>query len=232
MNWLLIIVLIGMAICIWNGYRKGFLRILLSLVSIVVTVIFVTIATPYISEYLENHTSISKAIEEKCLEYIELSAEEKLEGEAEDKQKLLEEAGLSLPSGIWEELVSSGTHAADQVLEETGVYTSLAQTMASFIVNGIAFFIALIIAIIVMAILVRVLNLVSKVPVIKQANHILGVAAGFVQGVLYLWLFFYLVAVTCTSEFGLMMIDYIYKSNLLTYLYNNNLLLYIIMGYL
>ncbi len=227
MNWLLIIVLIGMAFCIWRGYQKGFLRMLLSLVSIIVVVMFVTITTPYISDYIENHTSLGKKIEEQCLEHIKLTAEDKIDKEAEDKQKVLEEAGISLPSGIWEDILSSGTDVADQVMEETGVYETLAQTTAHFVVSGISFFVALTIATILMIILTRTLNLVAKLPIIKQANHFLGIMAGFAQGMILLWLFFYLVAVTCTSEFGLMMIDYIHQSVLLTYLYNNNLVLYL-----
>ena len=129
MNWLLIGVLAVMIICVMYGYRKGFIRILFSLISIVVLMAFVTISTPYIGTFLEEHTSLQAAIEEKCLEHIKASAEKNMEDnlkeQTSDKQKMLEDAGIQLPRGIWENLLDTGIGAADKVMEESGMYQTL-----------------------------------------------------------------------------------------------------------
>ena len=67
MNWLLIIIAGVLLLCVLHGYRKGFLRILFSLVSLALSIAFVAIATPYICDFLENHTKLQAAIEEKCI---------------------------------------------------------------------------------------------------------------------------------------------------------------------
>lgn len=229
MNWLLIIVIVGMLLCILHGYRKGFLRILFSLVSIILAIVFVTIATPYICSFLENNTPLKAKIEEKCLTHIELSAKENMEDKAEDQQDALSDAGITLPSAIWEKIIAQGVGAADTALEKTGTYEMLADSLSHFIVNGIAFFAALVLASIALFILARVLNVIAMLPLIRNVNHLLGVLAGFVQGMVLLWLFLYLVAICCTSSFGIKMLDYINQSELLSYLYNHNLVLYVIM---
>ena len=56
MNWLLVVVLAVLALCIMNGYHKGFLRMVYSLVSWIVVLVFVTWATPYINSYIKENT--------------------------------------------------------------------------------------------------------------------------------------------------------------------------------
>lgn len=231
MNWLLIIIAVGLAFCMLHGYKKGFIRILFSLVSIVLAIAFVTLATPYICTYLEDHTPLKTNIEAKCLEHIQVSAKDNMAEEAGNQQKTLTDAGITLPSGIFEKMLDQGVSTANDALEQTGAYQALADSLSHFIVNGIAFFAAFVIATIALFIIARVLNLIAKLPLIRNVNHLLGVIAGFVQGMVLIWLFLYLVAVCCTSSFGIMMLDYINESMLLSYLYNHNLVLYLIMLY-
>lgn len=63
MNWLLVVVLAVLALCIMNGYHKGFLRMVYSLVSWIVVLVFVTWATPYINSYIKENTGIYQEIE-------------------------------------------------------------------------------------------------------------------------------------------------------------------------
>lgn len=236
MNWLLIGVLAVIILCVMYGYWKGFIRILFSLISIVVLMAFVTISTPYVAKFLEENTSLQTMIEEKCLERIRASAEknieDKLESQNTDRQKMLEDAGISLPDGIWEDLLDAGIGATDKVMEQSGMYQTLAENMSHFIVNGIASLAALIVGVIALFVIARLLNLMSKLPVIREVNHFLGVLAGLMLGLAIVWIFLYLVAIFCTSPFGLLMTNYIQQSVVLTWLYNHNLILYLILMYL
>lgn len=236
MNWLLIGVLAVIILCVMYGYWKGFIRILFSLISIVVLMAFVTISTPYVAKFLEENTSLQTMIEEKCLERIRASAEknieDKLESQNTDRQKMLEDAGISLPDGIWEDLLDAGIGATDKVMEQSGMYQTLAENMSHFIVNGIASLAALIVGVIALFVIARLLNLMSKLPVIREVNHFLGVLAGLMLGLAVVWIFLYLVAIFCTSPFGLLMTNYIQQSVVLTWLYNHNLILYLILMYL
>lgn len=233
MNWLLICVIAVVVLCALYGYWKGFLGILFSMVSVLLLLAMVTITTPYIDSFLEEHTSIRSTIEQQCLEHIRKTTgqqmDDTLTNEKNEKQKLLEDAGINLPDKAWEKVLDSGADATNDILETSGIYAAVAESMAHFLVNGIASVIALIAGVILLFVLGRLLNIVSRLPVIKEVNHFLGVASGLVLALTLIWLFFYFVTILCTSSFGIMITQYIRESTILTWLYENNMLLYLIM---
>lgn len=232
MNWLLLCVAAVIAVCVWTGYRKGFLHIVFSLVSIALLVAFVTITTPYFRNFLEEHTSLEYRMEKKCLEALRTHASKDLEDEmqenAPDSREKLQDAGIRFPDRVWDHLLETGIDAADQALEESGLYQRLAAGMSRYIVNGIASCAAWITGAILLAVLARLLHIVSRLPVIREVNHILGVASGLLLGLAVTWIFFYIITICCASPFGMMMTDYIHRSAILTWLYNHNVILYML----
>ena len=54
MNWLLVVVLVILAGHTIKGYRRGLLRVLFSVASLLITVLFVAWATPYVSNFLKS----------------------------------------------------------------------------------------------------------------------------------------------------------------------------------
>ena len=166
MNWLLVGVLFTLAFCTIKGYQKGFIRVAFSLVSFFLVIAFVTWAEPYISDYLENNTGIYTAIQEKCEEQLKKSvenganAEEKEQAsqdventgedtgadpnaeEGNEPKSSLEMAGIVLPKAWEQQLIDHGIGVADQFLENSGVYTQIAEILAHYIISGIAFFLA------------------------------------------------------------------------------------------
>ena len=82
MNWLLIIVVLLLALCVVNGYRKGFLRMMYSMVSWVIMFALVTWATPYINTFLRDNTSIYQTIAVYCEQQIREKTEKQIEQEA------------------------------------------------------------------------------------------------------------------------------------------------------
>ena len=233
MNWLLVGVLFTLAFCTIKGYQKGFIRVAFSLVSFFLVIAFVTWAEPYISDYLENNTGIYTAIQEKCEEQLKKSVEnganaEEKEQASQDVENTGEDTGADPNAEEGNEPKSSLEMAGNS--KTAG--TQIAEILAHYIISGIAFFLAYVIAVVLLKVISRLLNLVSRLPVIHGVNKMLGVAAGFIQGMLYIWLFFYLIAICCTSSFGIQMNRYIDQSSLLTWLYNNNPLLGLLMWFL
>ena len=99
-------------------------------------------------------------------------------------------------------------------------------------VEGIAFFIALVTAWTIVHVIARALRIVSRIPVLSGVNRTLGIFAGGIYGLILVWIGFYIIAVTSTSEMGGVLVTYIYQSNLLKYLYENNAILTIIINFL
>lgn len=235
MNWVLIVVLLILGYNIMRGYRKGFLRIVYSMVSWIIVLTFVTAATPYINAYLMEHTALYEQIEQKCSEQIRKSAEER-SGSVQEKsgidQQELSQLGIMLPDSVVNDIVEKTGDMAGQIIEQSGVYDEIAKQVAEFVVEGISFLIALTIAWTIVHVIARVLGIVSRIPILSGVNRTLGVFAGGVYGLILIWIGFYIIAVTSTSEIGSALVTYIYQSNLLKYLYENNVILTIVMNFL
>lgn len=236
MNGLELVVFGIIAVCVFMGYRAGFLKVIYSLFSWVLVLVFVTWSTPYIAEYLEKNTRIQATIQEQCVEYLKEKAENALSDRTEEygqeQQQNLEDAGIWLPKDLMEEITGSAAVTIGEALDGSGVYGEVAASIAHFIVEGIAFFIALIVAGIFAHWLMQLLNLVSHLPILHGANKTLGAVAGILKGLVVVWLGFYVITICGTSEWGKEMLTYVRKSAFLSYLYQHNILLQIIRNFL
>lgn len=236
MNILDFIVLGIIVFCCYTGYRKGFLRVVYSLLSWFLVLAFVTWSTPYLTEYLETKTPLQTTIQEKCVTYMETKTQEAVAEQTteygQEQQKNLENEGIWLPESIMEEITGSAGGTVSEILQTSGVYDEVANIIAHYIIQGIAFFIALVIAGIFSHWLSKSLNLVSRIPVMRGVNKTLGLGAGAIKGLVIVWLIFCIITLCSTSELGDQFLTYINKSIFLSYLYENNILLQIIMAFL
>ena len=146
MNWVLMLVLLVLVCCAIYGYTKGFLRIVFSLVAWVIVLVFVSWATPHVSQWIQENTTIYEKIEAACEESVRRAAQGKMEEGAVEQYGEAGELGLDLPESVMAQIVSGASGAADTVLAETGVYAGIAQSLAGFIVQGIAFVTVLILS--------------------------------------------------------------------------------------
>lgn len=67
-NWLLIIVATIFIICIVVGYVRGFLKLGLSLLSTVLTLVIVLVFSPYVADALAKYTPVDDFIQKKTIE--------------------------------------------------------------------------------------------------------------------------------------------------------------------
>lgn len=236
MNGLEIVVIGILILNVFWGYKRGFLRVAYSLISWILLLGFVTWSTPYITEYLEKNTEIKAYLQQKCLAYIERSANEIIiEGTLDATENMgqtteADNAGLS--DNILEQIAQMTANSAGEVFEDMGLYEQMAESVAHFIIEGIAFFAALIIAGIISACLGNILDLVSYLPIIHGANKTLGALAGVLKGIILIWLGFYIVTIFAATDGGKQLLIYIEESPFLLYLYNHNIVLEIIMTFL
>ena len=223
MNWVLMLVLLVLVCCAIYGYTKGFLRIVFSLVAWVIVLVFVSWATPHVSQWIQENTTIYEKIEAACEESVRRAAQGKMEEGAAEQYG---EAGeLGLPESVMAQIVSGASGAADTVLAETGVYAGIAQSLAGFIVQGIAFVTVLILSWILVHVISALLGIVSHIPILKGVNRFTGMLAGLMEGLLIVWIAFYIVALCSTGETGRVIVSYINQSAFLKELYENNILL-------
>ena len=226
MNVLLIAVLVILLGAVGLGYKRGFIRIAFSLVSMVLVILLVSLVTPPVTGFLKEHTTIYADLSTMCAERIQQSFGQPSDsvGEAAGGEAI---EGLKLPKVWADQLVEKAGGALNQAAEESGVYQYVGDYIADWILRGIVFLTAFVVVSIVLRLVVGLLDLVAKLPLIKGANKLLGSAAGLVQGLLIVWVLFFLIAVACTSRLGQTLLGNIEDSAFLTFLYEHNGLLYL-----
>lgn len=228
MSILFVVVIIILAGFTLHGYIKGMVRVVFSLVSIFLTIGLVTWMTPHVSEFLKNKTPIYHTIQEKCVERIQVKAKADMKEEAEE-QKPINIGGIDIPEK-WQKILSQKTtDATDNLLKENGVYESIGSYLAEIIVNMIACVLTFIIVVLVLRVLVNMLDLVAKLPVLNSMNHLGGTIAGALQGIVIVWILFFVITISQTSELGQGLIKDINNNILLKTLYENNGIEYIMM---
>lgn len=231
MNWVLILVIAIFAGYTLAGFSKGFLKIVYSLVSWIVILVVVITATPYIENYLKNNTGIYNKVVAYCEETIREQAQQQLTESGEEAAEALSENELfsviadKIPKELLEKLKIQATELTDELMNSQGLYNKAAVAMAELLIRGVSTFVAIILGIIISVMISALLGFVSHLPIIGFADRILGLATGAVNGLLIVWIAFYLVAVLCTTKWGSIVIAQIYENEMLLYLYENNIVL-------
>lgn len=133
MNWLLILVVLLVAGNIVWGFFRGFLRVVYSMAAWILILVFVTFATPYVADWMTEHTGLNTRIEKNCKEKLQnaVAGEEKgTEEQNTQEQKDLSGLGMKLPANVWNQI--GDTHKlADGWMEQSGLYNTIASKASS-----------------------------------------------------------------------------------------------------
>lgn len=219
MNYLLIAILTLLIWSVFDGYKKGFMRTVFALVSWIIVLVVCNIATPMVTDFLIEETSIADtvgdAIAEKVNEVIAQS------GVAELEQNLPEEIKNMLAEGninIEELLAANG----DVIVDATSiVYT---------VVSIIAFVLVIVVTRVLVWVVDKVLGIASKFPLIGSLDKLLGLVCGAAKGILICWIVLAVVSMVVIPNANVDFASMIQESQLLTWLQNNNYILKMFVG--
>ena len=232
MNWLFIVIVLVFIYCLYKGYRKGLLRMVFAVASWAIMLAIVSVGTPYVNDYLTNHTGLyallAEQFEDRLQESIEQAGQKQLDAASQSEMQQLEAMGIKVPESLLDNQVVLYYHTAKCFFGLGGIYYNKAQSRYAFTVKGIATLLTWIFAALVVSLIAHILGIVSKIPILRGVNKYLGVAAGAIYALLLVWTLFSVTALCAGSELGSNMIGLITENRILTYLYNNNLVLLIL----
>ncbi len=219
MNWLLVLTVCFVAANIVHGFSKGLLRVLYSMVAWILVLAAVSWMTPYVADWMMKNTTITERIESSCKEKIQdivIGEEETGSSETGDYDTV-----------FWDSLLETQMSAVG-FPGESGIYDAMAQKMMEVTVKAVSFILVLVVTLLISSLLTKILDLIGKLPVIGEANHVLGGVAGFAKGIFLVWLFFAFIAIRSTTAAGGALYTQIQKTPLLFWFYKNNPLLIIL----
>lgn len=252
MNLLTVIVLIIFALCILRGYRRGFVKSLASMASLVLSIILVNFATPYVSEFLQKQTPVYDYILKKCEDAFSVDnfGQTQNEGQKDDAQQAegagqtegAQEEGIEQENTApaWQEGVIDALPVPEvlkNLLKQNNTpqyYRQLAaksfeeyvpRYMAGLILNICSFLATLVLVISFIWLAVMMLDMITSLPVIHGINQILGLALGFLQGLIIVWVALLIITIFSHTDAGRQLMRMITESPILSALYDHNILL-------
>lgn len=238
-NFLLIVVLAILVGLAFMGYRKGFIKMVVSMLSVVITFVLVVALQPKISGmlremdlYEELRRDTTTAIHDKIYEELEHS---NLWEQVDDFENFMDELleRLKIPQEM-QGFVKRGIEKIN--LKETtmenaadALAAQIGQKLADLVVDCGVFAISYIVILTVVKILFGVLNIISLLPLIHGANKLAGLALGFAEGLCIVWVFFLLATTFGGAKLNETLFPQIQSNPFLLLLYENNLLMKFLM---
>ncbi len=220
MNILTIIILAVLALSIFGGYKKGFLKTAFSLVSWIIVLVLCNFATPIVTDMLIEKTVIEVVVQTTVDTKINEVINETIETSD------LAELDAALPAELKTALLGENGSLQEVVTNGVALDTT---PLVNGIVGILGFVITVIVLRLAMVVVEVVLNIVAKLPLIGPMDKLLGLACGVGTGIILCWVVLAIVSVLALTGVNTELATYISQSELLTWLQDNNVLLNLIL---
>lgn len=216
MNWLLIVVAAVIGGCGYMGYRKGLVKVLFALLAAVVSLVLVGLVSPFIADFLQKETPLPAYVKEKS---IAMAAEWNGSQEVETEESRLAVIDTyEVPEFLKSYFKTENT----EEMMELDFNDYISNKIVDLVIGAASFVIAFVIINLALYLLSVLLNTVMKLPVLHSINRLGGLLAGLAEGLLAVWMFFLVITLLCSTEFGKECMQRIGEGKVLSFLYNVN----------
>lgn len=222
-NIALILVVIFLVIMAFNGYKKGALRILITMVALVITIILASLFTPTATKLLKEYTPIYNTINQQMVKFVGEKLDQNAKDQTGEVQRTAIEA-LPLPESITNVLIKNNNDQGYAIIGASDFSTYVASSLTNVLMNAISYIGLFILISIVFRILIVIADIISKLPIINGVNRVAGTLLGLVQGLLILWVLCIALTAFSGTVYGQKIFQMINDSTVLTYIYNHNIL--------
>lgn len=220
MNWLMGIVILVMVGYTMNGRRRGFIKTVFTLFSTIIALAITAWVSPVVSKQLQNNEKIMTMVNEKVSGVLEFR---------DVGKKTADEVGfidkLPLPKVMKNTLIENNTKDVYTAMAVDNFKDYISNTISRIVINASVFLILYAVTTIGLFFLSRTLDLISKLPIINGLNKTAGLFAGFIHGIVILWIGCIVLTALSSTKLGESMFLLINDSPVLSSIYNNNLLL-------
>lgn len=250
---IVIILILGLAL---TGYRRGFVRKLASMVSLVLSIVLVSAFLPDITDFIKNNTPVYDYIVKQCDQAVEEQLVKALgtsSGLGDQIQEVLPDEilfqeqvrqqlqqldrigqtelieGLPFPAILRNLMLDYNNDEGYQSLDVSTFEDYVVNFIATAILDVISFIVATILVHILLRAVLTALDVLAHIPLIGGLNHLLGLILGLVQALFLIWVFFLVLSMAAGTEAGMQLMSMVQESAMLSYLYNSNLFLQIVL---
>lgn len=211
--------LVGMAL---YGHYRGFLRLAVSMATLVLSLGAVRMAMPPLTAFLKENTGIHQWMQESLEEAIGLEGITGNMNLPAQQRAAIEE--MPLPKSVKQMLVENNNEEIYRILGVDGFIDYIASFLAGRIINAMAFVLLFITTNVGLHILSRCLNLIARLPVLYGLNQIAGAVLGVMMALSYFWVACLALNIFVSTDWGNYILSSIEQTPWIAWLYHNNML--------
>lgn len=220
MNWLLIIIILILLASALRGYQSGFIKTAFALVSILIALVATTIVSPAVSKALRSNETVVEKVNDQLEKVVKFDQDIK---KTSQETSYIEK--LSLPESIKNTLVENNNTEVYKAMAVESFEDYVVNALSVIVINAASYILCFLVILIALFIISRVLDLISKLPLLNEVNKTAGLVVGLLSGCVKVWIFFLVITLFSTTTLGENVFTMINSSPLLTFIYDNNLLL-------
>ena len=226
LNFLDILVIATMALCIIIGAWRGFVRTVLGFANFVLAVFLTNMLYPHVGRFLRGIDGFFSATSTSIRTVMGLDAAIYAESRAAEMEII---NALPLPAVFRDALIENNNPIIYQALGATGLADFISGFLAGIVINIISMVIVFVVIFSGLMVLTRVLNILTKLPVINSLNKLLGAALGAVWGLLLTWLVLGVVIIYLAANTQTDIVYMLENSVLAGHMHNTNFAIHFIM---
>lgn len=233
MNWLLLIVILFIGIFCYRGWKLGVIKSIFLVCSTILALIITSICNPMVSNILCSNEKLVSSISNAVSSAVGIDKEGKKEDAIKSKKeqnKKIEE--LPLPNNIKKQIMENNNKEVYSNLLVKNFEGYLGKYIAVMIIRGISFLVLYIIIRMGVFILAKMLDIISKLPVIKQMDKTAGLILGGLQSILLIWIGCIVLMLFSGTVLGKEIYKCINSSMILTFIYDHNILMILLTDFM
>lgn len=220
MNLLGAIVLAIIILSAYKGMKDGLIKTVFSICSMVIALLLTLWLSPYISKLAQSNESVFNYFSHQVEKAIPT---ESIGSKISDQINFID--NLPLPKPLKTTIIEHNNTDTYVALAVDNFASYVSHSIASIIINAIAFVITYLVITIVLRVLSTVLDIISKLPILHQINKLSGLFVGLLHGVIIVWIMFVFITAFASTAMGQKAFAMIDDSAILSYIYNNNIIL-------
>ena len=255
MSWVIIAVAAIFIVFGIIGWKKGIIRIAVSLAAMIITLIVCVGVTPVLCSAVRQNTTLYDKLRESVYNFMieDESFNEAADESIEDSENAVVESDkleeysaaiehyaaavmqkLHLPDSVVTQPAEAAAGVVDEIADSIGTGSIamknitaavVAARLASIALNAIIYIIVFLVVYIVLRIIFAVTGLISHLPVIHQANQVLGLVFGLLEGLVVVWIMFAVITACSNSAWAAKALIDIGRNDFLSFLYDKNILI-------
>ena len=159
-TWLGIAVLALIAAACIMGFRKGFVKEIVSVFFMLISFLLVWAVNPYVNTFVKEYTPVYDTIQDKCQTMVSEQIGNKKTLDKEEQNQVME--NMELPDLLKNALVENNTAETYRYLAVSTFTEYISDSLAVMAVNGISFLISFVLSAAVIKLLGFILNVLTS----------------------------------------------------------------------